>query len=74
MDRKADYRLKYISSAVILALLSLLAAFTFSNVHYFEIAALDDGEVIYKARIQPGFRFSTTFRHSVQLSDWTDLF
>lgn len=74
MDRKASNRLKYISSAVILLILTLLTIVTLSNIHYFEIVALDDGEIIFASRIQPGFKFATTFKHSVQLSDWTDFF
>jgi len=42
--------------------------------HYLVISAVDDGEVVFRARVEAGTRFSTTFKHSVQLSDWTDFY
>lgn len=74
MDRKAKNRVVCISIVLILVISALITANTLFRTIYLEVVALDDGEIIYKVPIQPGFKFSTTFKHSVQLSDWTDFF
>ena len=61
----------------IVLLLSALAIFIKARTGadiFFEVVALDDGEVLFRRKVTPGDRFSTTFEHSVQLSDWTDFF
>ncbi len=57
-----------------LVLITALTLRVLDRRHYFEVVALDDEEVIFKAEVVSGDRFSTTFKHSVQLSDWTDFF
>lgn len=74
MDVKAFDNVKYIKIWLLIIALALTGAALLGNIHYFEVVAVDNGDVIFSARVRPGFRFSTTFKHSVQLSDWTDFF
>jgi hypothetical protein len=65
MDRKPGNKLKYILVAVILLLAGASVSLRLGHGHFFEIVAVKGGEVI---------TFTTTFKHSVQQSDWTDFF
>jgi hypothetical protein len=67
-------RLKYLLIMFALVLIVMLSLRVLNRRHYFEVVALDNAEVILKQEVKPGARFSTTFKHSVQLSDWTDFF
>lgn len=71
---------KYVYGLICIGIFSLLSAaamhlwFPADGEMYFEVVAVDDGEVIFRTKVEPGDRFSTTFEHSVQLSDWTDFY
>ena len=74
MARRRIYGLICIGIVLFLSALAAIIIARAGRDMYFEVVAADDGEVIFRRKVSPGDRFSTTFEHSVQLSDWTDFF
>jgi hypothetical protein len=66
---------KYLLVTVVLTLcIAILISVDGPRDHFLIVRAIDNGEVIFKAVVSEGSRFSTTFKHSVQLSNWTDFY
>lgn len=74
MDKRKYSNVIYILASLILLVALIVWKAAPPVGHFFEVVAVDNGEIIFRARVKPGYEFSTTFRHSVQLSDWTDFF
>lgn len=75
MARYTRNEVKYLLAMAFLALiLTILIPLAKPRRHYLVVMAVDDKEVIFRAEVEAGTRFSTTFKHSVQLSDWTDFY
>lgn len=72
MAHIGTHRIKY--ALVFLLLAVAILASLWPRGHYLAVRAVDDGQTVLRREVRAGSRFSITFKHSVQLSDWTDFF